>query len=149
MKAIMKSEEIKTITTHYIDGAFVESHGREIMDVIKPTNGQLIGRVMLGDEEDTRRAIAAAKRAFASFGRTTKDERSRYLRQLHMAVSARIGDLTAVMIEEYGGVARFAGLLWSRASTPSRRPRAHFKSCRCEKVGARRQSPWSLSEWPV
>jgi aldehyde dehydrogenase (NAD+) len=111
MKAITKSEKIKTITTHYIDGAFVESHGREVMDVIKPTNGQLIGRVMLGDEEDTRRAIAAAKRAFASFGRTTKDERSRYLRQLHMAVSARVDDLTAVMIEEYGGVARFARLI--------------------------------------
>src|SRR6202047_4815059 len=111
MKAIMKSEKIKTITTHYIGGAFVESHGREVMDVIKPTNGQLIGRVMLGDEEDTRRAIAAAKRAFASFGRTTKDERSRYLRQLHMAVSARIDDLTAVMCEEYGGVARFARLI--------------------------------------
>jgi aldehyde dehydrogenase (NAD+) len=66
---------------------------------------------MLGDEEDTRRAIAAAKRAFASFGRTTKDERSRYLRQLHKAVSARIDDLTAVMIEEYGAVARFARLI--------------------------------------
>ena len=111
MKAIMKSEKIKTITTHYIDGAFVESHGREVMDVIKPTNGQVIGRVMLGDEEDTRRAIAAAKRAFASFGWTTKEERSRYLRQLHEAVSARIDDLTAVMIEEYGGVARFARLI--------------------------------------
>src|SRR5712664_3383586 len=111
MKAIMKSEKIKTITTHYIDGAFVESHGREVMDVIKPTNGQVIGRVMLGDEEDTRRAIAAAKRAFASFGRTTKEERSHYLRQLHEAVSARIDDLTAVMIEEYGGVARFARLI--------------------------------------
>ena len=23
---------MKTITTHYIDGAFVESHGREVMD---------------------------------------------------------------------------------------------------------------------
>jgi aldehyde dehydrogenase (NAD+) len=111
MKAIMKSEKIKTITTHYIDGSFVESHGREVMDVIKPTNGQLIGRVMLGDEEDTRRAIAAAKRSFSSFGRTTKEERSRYLRQLHEAVSARIDDLTAVMIEEYGGVARFARLI--------------------------------------
>src|SRR6201998_4614711 len=81
------------------------------MDIIKPPNGQLIGRVMLGDEEDTRRAIAAAKRAFASFGRTTKEDRSRYLRQLHKAVSARIDDLTAVMIEEYGGVARFARLI--------------------------------------
>ena len=81
------------------------------MDIIKPTNGQLIARVTLADEEDTRRAIAAAKRAFASFGRTTKDERLRYLRQLHKAVSAHIDDLTAVMIEEYGGVARFARLI--------------------------------------
>src|SRR6201988_4665708 len=110
MKAVTEKDTIRTITTHYIDGAFVESHGREVMDIVKPTNGQVIGRVMLGDEEDTRHAIAAAKRAFASFGRTTKEERSRYLRQLHKAVSARIDDLTAVMIEEYGGVARFARL---------------------------------------
>src|SRR6202008_2739064 len=110
MKAVTEKDTIRTITTHYIDGAFVESHGREVMDIIKPTNGQLIGRVMLGDEEDTRRAIAAAKRAFASFGRTTREERSRYLRQLHKAVSARIDDLTAVMIEEYGGGDRLARL---------------------------------------
>src|SRR5882724_13356763 len=111
METVSERDRIKTITTHYIDGTFVESHGREVMDIIKPTNGQLIARVTLGDEEDTRRAIAAAKRAFASFGWTTKEERSRYLRQLHEAVSARIDDLTAVMIEEYGGVARFARLL--------------------------------------
>jgi aldehyde dehydrogenase (NAD+) len=45
---------MKTITTHYIDGAFVESHGREVMNIIKPTNGQVIGRVTLADEEDKR-----------------------------------------------------------------------------------------------
>jgi len=111
MATITQTGAIKAITTHYIDGAFVESHGREVMDIIKPTNGQVIGRVTLGDEEDTRRAIAAAKRAFASFSRTTKEERSRYLRQLHKAVSARIDDLTDVMVEEYGGVVRFARLI--------------------------------------
>jgi len=99
---------VKTITTHYIDGAFVESHGREVMDIIKPTNGKVIARVTLGDEEDTRRAIAAAKRAFVTFGRTTKEERAGYLRQLHEAVSTRIDDLTAAMVEEYGGVVQFA-----------------------------------------
>ena len=41
---------MKTLTTHYIDGAFVESHGREVMDIIKPTNGQVIARVTLADE---------------------------------------------------------------------------------------------------
>src|SRR5579872_5860574 len=111
MPTVREKDTVKTITTHYIDGAFVESHGREVKDILKPTNGQLIGRVTLGDEEDTRRAIAAAKRSFASFSRTTKEERSHYLRQLHKAVSARIDDLTAMMIEEYGGVARFARLI--------------------------------------
>src|SRR5229473_5446438 len=72
MTTITKGDTIKTITTHYIDGVFVESHGREVMDMIKPTNGQVIARVTLADEEDTRHAIAAAKSAFASFGRSTK-----------------------------------------------------------------------------
>jgi aldehyde dehydrogenase (NAD+) len=102
---------MKTITTHYIDGAFVESHGHEIMDIIKPTNGQVIGRVTLADEEDTQRAIAAAKTAFASFGRSTKEERAKILRRLHEAASARRDDLTAAMVEEYGGIVQFAGLL--------------------------------------
>jgi aldehyde dehydrogenase (NAD+) len=99
---------MKIITTHYIDGAFVESHGSEVMDIISPTTAKVIGRVTLGDEEDTRRAIEAARRAFAIFGRTTKEERASALRRLHQAVSARIDDLTAVMVEEYGGVVQFA-----------------------------------------
>jgi aldehyde dehydrogenase (NAD+) len=111
MPAIMEKGTIKTLTTHYIAGAFIESHGRQVMDIIKPTNGQVIARVTLGDEEDTRRAIAAANRALASFGRTSKEERLRYLRQLHKAVSDHVDDLTAVMIEEYGGVAQFARLI--------------------------------------
>ena len=107
-KTITERDGIRTITNHYIDGAFVESHGREVMDIIKPTNGKVIARVTLGDEEDTRRAIAAAKRAFVTFGRTTKEKRAGYLRQLHEAVSTRIDDLTAAMVEEYGGVVQFA-----------------------------------------
>ena len=100
---------MKTITTHYIDGAFVESHGRETMDIVRPKDGQVIARVTLADEQDTRRAIAAASRAFGSFGRSSKEERQKILRRLHAATSARIDDLTAAMVEEYGGVVRFAG----------------------------------------
>src|SRR5580700_3545352 len=111
MPTMTEKDTIRALTTHYIDGAFVESHGREVMDIIKPTTGKVIARVTLADEEDTRRAIAAAKLAFVSYGRSTKEERLRYLRQLHDAVSARVDDLTAVMIEEYGGVAQFARLL--------------------------------------
>jgi aldehyde dehydrogenase (NAD+) len=61
---------MNTITKHYIDGAFVESHGHEVMDIINPTNRKVIAQVTLADEEDARRSFAAAKRAFATFGRT-------------------------------------------------------------------------------
>ncbi len=116
MKTLANRDTIKTLTTHYIDGAFVESHGREVMDIISPTSGKLIGRVTLGDEEDTRRAIAAAKHAFSTFGRTTKEERSKFLRRLHEATSARIDDLTAAMVEEYGGTAVFSEMLMEAAA---------------------------------
>jgi len=102
---------MQTITKHYIDGAFVESHGHEVMDIVNPTNGKVIAHVTLADEEDARRAIAAAKRALTSFGRTTKDERTEILRRLHKAVSARTDDLTKMMVEEYGGVVQFAALI--------------------------------------
>jgi aldehyde dehydrogenase (NAD+) len=49
MKTVVDKGAIKTITTHYIDGAFVESHGQEVMDIIRPTDGQVIARVTLGD----------------------------------------------------------------------------------------------------
>jgi aldehyde dehydrogenase (NAD+) len=111
MNAVAQESAIKTLTTHYIDGAFVESHGREVMDIVRPTDSQVIGRVTLADEEDTRCAIAAARRAFATYGRSTKEERVEILRRLHAAASARADDLTAAMVEEYGGVVQFAGLI--------------------------------------
>jgi aldehyde dehydrogenase (NAD+) len=102
---------MQTITKHYINGTFVESHGSEVMDIIKPTNRQVIAHVTMAEEEDTREAIAAAKNAFASFGRSTKEERMKILRRLHQAASSRCDELTAAMVEEYGGVVRFAGLI--------------------------------------
>ena len=78
------------------------------MDIISPTSGKLIGRHTLGDQEDTRRAIAAAKRAFATYGTSKPGDRAGILRRLHRAASARIDDLTALMVEEYGGIVQFA-----------------------------------------
>jgi aldehyde dehydrogenase (NAD+) len=108
MNASANIDGIKTITTHYIDGAFVPSHGSEVMNIIRPTDAQLIAHVTLGDEEDTRRAIAAAKRAFATYGTSKPAQRAEILRRLHRAASARIDDLAAAMVEEYGGVVQFA-----------------------------------------
>src|SRR5258708_4258531 len=116
-KPTTKQDPIRTITKHYIDGAFVESHGREVMDIINPTNRKVIAQVTLADEDDARRAIAAAKQAFVTFGRTTKEERAEILRRLHEAVSARAENLTNVMVEEYGGAARFCRLIIEAGAT--------------------------------
>jgi aldehyde dehydrogenase (NAD+) len=102
---------VKTITKHYIDGAFVESHGREVMQSINPTNQRVLGSVLLGDEEDARRAIGAARRAFRTYSRTTKKYRSELLHRMHDVLSTRIADLTDAMVTEYGGVSRFASLI--------------------------------------
>jgi aldehyde dehydrogenase (NAD+) len=99
---------MRTISKHYIDGAFVDSHGRQVMDIISPTTEKVIAHVTLGDEEDTRRAIAAAKRAFASYSWSSKKDRIEILHSLHKAIAARVDDLTNVMVEEYGGVVQFA-----------------------------------------
>jgi hypothetical protein len=55
---------MKTITKQYIHGTFVESHGRALMDTTRWTDGRTIACVTLGDQEDTRRVVAAAKGAF-------------------------------------------------------------------------------------
>jgi aldehyde dehydrogenase (NAD+) len=116
MNAVTKQDAITTITTHYIDGAFVESDGREIMDIVRPTDSQVIARVTLGDEEDARRAIAAAKRAFATYGRSTKEERAEILWCLHKAVAAHIDDLTDAMVEEYGAPVLFCTSMMEAAA---------------------------------
>src|SRR6201984_1291923 len=107
----VRESAMQTITTHYINGTFVESHGSEVMDIIKPTNRQMIARVTMADEQDTKRAVAAAKSAFITFGRSTREERTQILRRLHQAASARVDKLTAAMVEEYGGVVQFAGII--------------------------------------
>jgi aldehyde dehydrogenase (NAD+) len=92
-----------TIDQIYINGQFVTPHGTEMFDLINPTTGQLGGQVRLGDVEDTRRAIAAAKAAFPAFARTTKAERGAMLERLQAAVLARAEESAVAQVEEYGG----------------------------------------------
>jgi aldehyde dehydrogenase (NAD+) len=93
---------VKSIDTIYIDGAFVTPHGTKPFDLHNPATGQVIGTVRLGDEIDTRAAIAAAKQAFPDFSRTSKEERIALLNRLADALEARTNDLIEAAIEEYG-----------------------------------------------
>jgi aldehyde dehydrogenase (NAD+) len=86
----------------YIDGAFVTPHGTERFELFNPSTGRVIGTVRLADEHDARRAIEAAKRAFATFSMTHKTERIALLRRMHEAVEAKEQALFDAIVEEYG-----------------------------------------------
>ena len=59
----------------YIDGAWVPPAVPRTLDVINPATEAVAGRISLGSAEDVNRAVAAAKRAFTTFGRTSRAER--------------------------------------------------------------------------
>jgi len=100
---------MRNIDRIYIDGAFVTPHGSARFDLFNPATEDRIGSVRLGDAEDVRLAVAAAKRAFPAMARTSKAERIAMLHRLRDAVKARAGDLIAAMTEEYGAPAYFTG----------------------------------------
>lgn len=98
---------MKTVNKIYINGEFVMPHGTEIFDVINPSTNQKIGEVSLADKTDTKNAIAAAKKAFKTFSKSTIAERIDYLTKLKIAVEKRQQDFIDIMIEEYGGTHQF------------------------------------------
>ncbi len=66
----------QTQLRNFIGGEFVEPAGGEREDVIDPSNGEVIASAPLSSEEDVNRAVAAAKKAFETWGVTTPAERS-------------------------------------------------------------------------
>ena len=81
---------MKTLTKHYIDGAFVESHGREVMDIISPTNRKLGGRASRGAMRKTSQlADVTALRTLLSALRPDDEGRARGV--LAPAARGRVG----------------------------------------------------------
>src|SRR5260221_14248364 len=81
-----KINDMRIIDKIYINGQFVTPHGTEVSDLINPSVNQVIGHVTLGDEVDTRMAIAAAKAAFGQFSKSSMEERIGHLQRLHDAI---------------------------------------------------------------
>ncbi|MFZ6646029.1 aldehyde dehydrogenase family protein [Undibacterium sp. TJN25] len=99
---------MKNITQIYINGQFVTPQGSETMELINPSTNAVIGHVTLGNERDTQDAVAAARAAFKTFSKTSKEERIAYLQKLHDAVNVRLDDMIAAMVQEYGASLQFA-----------------------------------------
>jgi aminobutyraldehyde dehydrogenase len=79
---------MKLPTQMLIDGAFVTGAG-EAEKVLNPSTGELLVALPEASAEQVNQAVAAAQRAFETWGETTAAERARMLLKLADAIEAR------------------------------------------------------------
>ncbi|QHL90910.1 aldehyde dehydrogenase family protein [Sphingomonas changnyeongensis] len=87
---------------HYIDGAWVESEGGRRHQVINPATEEPCTEITLGSAADVDRAVAAARRAFDDFSRTSVDERAALLERIIAVYKTRMADIARAIAVEMG-----------------------------------------------
>ncbi len=89
-------------TGAYVDGRWIDSDDGSLFDVTNPADGKTIASVARCGGAETRKAIEAAHRAFASFKSLTALERSDLLMRWYEQVMAHVDDLARILTAEQG-----------------------------------------------
>ena len=95
----------------YIDGRWVDPITPRSIDVINPATEEPAGQVSMGSAADVDLAVAAARKAFASFGRSSRKERIDLLESIIAAYKTRRVDMAAAITAEMGAPAELADKL--------------------------------------
>ena len=95
----------------YIDGAWVPSTGKGTIDVINSTTEEVMGRIPEGTPEDVDKAVKAARAAFETWSRTTREERAKYIQAITEGLMARNDDIATVIAQEVGMPKSLCGLV--------------------------------------
>jgi aldehyde dehydrogenase (NAD+) len=98
----MNGADMRTYEKFYINGEWISPVGQGTSDVINPHTGEISARVPIGNVQDVDAAVAAAKRAFKTWSRTSASEREGFLRKLAAEAENRNADLTQTIIDELG-----------------------------------------------
>ncbi|HUF44446.1 MAG TPA: aldehyde dehydrogenase family protein [Aestuariivirgaceae bacterium] len=86
----------------YIDGKLVPPLSPRDFEVINPADETAFAVISLGSAGDVDKAVAAARRAFQSWGRTGKEERLGYLRKLRDIYERRGDEMAKTISMEMG-----------------------------------------------
>ena len=86
----------------YVDGAWIDADDRGSMPVVDPATGELVGTAPMFGAAETRRAIAAAERAFSAWRAKTAKERAAILRRWNDLMLANVDDLARILTAEQG-----------------------------------------------
>jgi aldehyde dehydrogenase (NAD+) len=92
----------------YIDGAWVDPVVAHPFDVVDPSNEDAFAQISLGSKADVDKAVAAAKRAFQTFGFSERGERLELLRRIVAVYKKRSRDLSIAVSQEMGAPLPFA-----------------------------------------
>jgi acyl-CoA reductase-like NAD-dependent aldehyde dehydrogenase len=111
--------------TLYIDGSWVASTGSGTIEVIDSNTEEVLARVPEGTAADVDRAVAAAKRAFTTWGFTDKEERAKYIQAIAEGLQARSDEIAHVISREVGMPLMFANLI--QAGLPARNMATHVR----------------------
>jgi len=90
------------VLQNYIDGQFVASASAETIDLISPVDETVVGRAPVSNRADVDAAVAAADRAFGTWGRTTPGERQRALLKLADAIEEHSDEIVEAQSRNTG-----------------------------------------------
>ncbi len=93
--------EVKKVK-NYINGSWVESSGKETVDVINPANGTIIAKCPLSTEKDINDAVNAAKQAFVSWRQTPVEDRIQVFFKLKMLLEKNLEEIAKICTTENG-----------------------------------------------
>jgi aldehyde dehydrogenase (NAD+) len=86
----------------YINGQWVDPVTPNDFDVVNPATEEVCAQISLGSEEDVDRAVAAARAAFESFSRTSREERVELLESCVEIYQKYYNDIADAIREEMG-----------------------------------------------
>ena len=86
----------------YIDGAWVDPLETKEFQVINPATEAVAGVISMGTTKDVDRAVAAARRAFDSYSRTTPADRIALLERVLKAYKAHFDEIAQAISTEMG-----------------------------------------------
>jgi hypothetical protein len=89
-------------TKFYTDGAWVAPKKTSTYDVVNPATEEAAGQISMGTDEDVNVAVAAARRAFASYSLSTRQARLELLNRIIDLYQKRRAELARTMTEEMG-----------------------------------------------
>lgn len=92
----------------YIDGQWVAPAGHDVIDVINPATEELVATIAAGGAADVDRAVAAARRAFATYSQTSRNDRLELLGRIVTAYRRRTDELAEAISTEMGAPLAFA-----------------------------------------